>query len=320
MKIVFFGTPEYVVPIVDKLHKTFRSKDGEGVVAVVTQAPKPAGRKKELKYSEVDHWTHRKDIPKFHSASDFLKKEIEVDVGVLAAYGEIIPKNVIEYFPKGILNVHPSDLPKYRGASPVQATILTESIAAISIIKMDQQLDHGPIVTKFNEDIKNDDTTGSLTERLFARSADVLCELMPAYISDKVTTTSQNHKKATLTKLIKKDYAFLDIKHLKHALDGKKSEGKIKIRFIKDSYLPATIYNLHNFIRAMQPWPVAWTYISAENRKNEKTKKRLKIISAHVDKLVPSAYCLVPDIVQLEGKNPVTWKQFKQAYPKFLSA
>ena len=117
MKIVFFGTPSYAVPILDALRKEFESAKVKSVVAVVTQAPKPTGRKQLLTYSPVDDYAYKRKIPIFHSSRELLQKGVEADLGVLAAYGEIIPSEVIKLFPKGILNIHPSLLPKFRGAS-----------------------------------------------------------------------------------------------------------------------------------------------------------------------------------------------------------
>ena len=187
MRVVFFGTPEYVLPVLNRVHKTFKSRGEKSpVVAVVTQKPKPSGRKKQLEYSAVDTWAHKKGIKRYFKASDLIEKCIEADLGILASYGEIIPKKVIKHFPYGILCIHPSLLPKYRGASPVQATILSgETETGVTIIKIDEKLDHGPIISQFKEEVLPDDTTESLRNRLFNKSAEVLSTLIPAYIQGK---------------------------------------------------------------------------------------------------------------------------------------
>jgi methionyl-tRNA formyltransferase len=285
MKIVFFGTPDYTLPILKSLHKNFK------IIGVVTQKPKAKGRKKKLSYSPVDKWAFKKKVPVFYDFSNLP----EADLGILAAYGKIIPKFVIFHFKFGILNIHPSLLPKYRGASPVQSAIIAgDKQTGVSIIKLDEEMDHGPIVSQFIEKIRPDDTTETLRKRLFLLSAQFLIDLLPAYLNNKIKLKNQNHKAATYTKLLTKKDGFIDPKDLKKALQGKKA-----------------VY-FERFIRAMQPWPIAWTQIKLK-MKNEKLKiKRLKILKAKLDS---NGRALIPEIVQLEGKNPVTWQQFTQGYP-----
>src|SRR5437879_3001617 len=110
-KIIFFGTPEYVIPVLESLHKHYK------IVGVVTQPPKLVGRKQIRTFSHVDNWAHKHKIPVITSLSEVLP---EAKLGVVASYGKIIPKSVIDHFGSGILNIHPSLLPKYRGASPIQ--------------------------------------------------------------------------------------------------------------------------------------------------------------------------------------------------------
>src|SRR3989344_3520100 len=176
MKIIFFGTPAYVITIVDTLHKTFKARAGESpITAVVTQNPKPVGRKQILEYSPVDTWAYKKGVPKFFNPRDILKNKINADMGVLASYGTIIPSEVINHFPYGIINIHFSLLPELRGAAPIPATlILGKKEAGVTIFKIDEILDHGPILSQFREEIHPEDTTGILMVRLFERSAEVL--------------------------------------------------------------------------------------------------------------------------------------------------
>lgn len=324
MKIVFFGTPEYALPIPNSIYKRFKNKSGKSpVIAVVTQKPSPEGRRQLLKYSEVDNWAHKRNIPVFHNPEDLVTKNIQADLGILAAYGEIISPNVINHFPHGILNVHPSLLPKWRGASPVQASIVSgEEQTGVTIIKIDEHLDHGPIISQFKEDVLLDDTTGSLRARLFERSVEVLTTLIPAYLDGKITPRAQEHSKATFTKLIRKAHALIPPEFINSALKGESLQGHWKIPFLMDSKnkifnIQPTTYNLHNFIRAMQPWPQAWTFIQLTDNSEFVTKKRLKILKAHLEQ-VNSHESLALDEVQLEGKNPVSWKQFKEAYPNFF--
>lgn len=307
MKIVFFGTPYYVIPILDVLHKTFRSKAvNSPIVAVVTQKPRPFGRKKALTYSPVDKWAHKNNVDIIYSQRDIPS----ADIGVLAAYGEILPKKILNNFPHGILNIHPSLLPKFRGASPVQATILTGEEAGATIIKIDEHMDHGPIVARFKDEVTQRDTTESLRNRLFEKSAEVLTTLIPAYLNGKIKLQEQDHKNATYTTLLKKDYGFIPTKYLQAVLEGKSHKVSWDISFIKNFTLQPTPGTLHRFVRAMQPWPQAWTKVRIKNN-----ELRLKILKVHLKPSIINHQQLIIDEVQLEGKNPVSWSQFKSAYP-----
>ena len=283
-KIIFFGTPDYVLPILDTLAKNHE------IVGVVTQPPKIVGRERLKQFSAVDTWAHKKRVPIYFEAAKIIEEKIDTDLGILAAYGEFIPKNVISYFKYGILNVHPSLLPKYRGASPVQAAIIAnEKVTGVSIIKLDEEMDHGPILSQFKEDVLATDTSGSLRERLFRRSAQFLADLIPSYLNRKIKPKEQDHDNATFTKILKKEDGFIDLN---------KTEAAFAERFI----------------RSRHPWPVAWTLLRLDS--SGQAQKRLKILKAHVEEEK-----LILDEVQLEGKKPVSWQQFKEGYPevKFLS-
>jgi methionyl-tRNA formyltransferase len=289
MKIVFFGTPDYVMPILTLLHKKFVTGPGKSpIVAVVTQSPKPVGRKEIVTFSPVDHWAHEHKIPIHYSAQELAMDKVEADIGVLASYGEIIKPEVIKLFPHGILVIHPSLLPKYRGASPIPAAIAAgDDLTGVTIFKMDEKVDHGPIVSQFKEEILPTDDGETLRARLFARSAEVLVELIEPYLQNKITPKKQDESEATHTKLITRENGFINLTRT----------------------VPV---NAERFIRAMRPWPGAWTHVNLQISKSTNDKsdiKRLKIHTAHVEDEK-----LVLDEVQLEGKEPVSWKQFEVGY------
>lgn len=310
MKIIFFGTPEYVLPILNSLYKSLKGKSGESpIVAVVTQKPRPKGRQQKLFYTPVDNWAHLKNIPKYYTSRELLKDNISADVGVLASFGEIISKEVLGIFPHGILNIHPSLLPKFRGAAPVQATIATgEKQSGATIIKLDEKLDHGPIISQFKEKVRDNDTTESLRNRLFEKSAEVITTLLPAYIKGKINPREQAQKEAIFTTLLKKAHGFIPSKYLQAAFEGRTLQDEWKIPFVKDFTTHPSPSTLHQFIRAMQPWPQAWTDVKVTSNKKQVTK-RIKILKAHLEDNK-----LKLDEVQLEGKNRVSWKQFRQGY------
>jgi len=282
MKIIFFGTPEFVLPILETLFAKYNRTVDKGLIGVVTQPPKPAGRGQRMSYSPVDEWAYKHKLSIYTN----LDEVPEADLGVVAAYGKIIPQQIIEKFKYGILNIHPSLLPKYRGASPIQAAILAgDEMTGVTIIKMDKEMDHGPILSSFKERVNKNDTTETLRTRLFNRSAQFLLDLIPNYVDRKIMPKPQNHDEATFTKTIIKKDGYV-------SLSGDAAETERKIR-------------------AMYPWPGAWTEIYLS--KDDKLPKQLKILEAHVEDNK-----LVLDKVQLEGKNPVTWKQFTEGYPDFV--
>lgn len=301
MKLIFFGTPDYVVPVLEKLHKYHE------IVAVVTQSPKLVGRDKKLTYSAVDTWAFKKHIPRNF---DYVNLP-DADMGVCASFGMIIPDVVLKMFPHGILNIHPSLLPEFRGSSPIQATLISGiSETGVSVIKMNEKLDAGPILTQFKEDVLESDTNETLRSRLFEKSADVLVEMIPAYIGGKIKLKKQDETKASYTTMIKKENAFIPPTYLKNAMEINNTDEVWNVSFLKNFPLKPDANTIHRFIKAMSFWPVAWTSVEITNNKQQITK-RLKLIRSHIN---PESGYLELDEVQLEGKNPTLWKQFEKTY------
>jgi len=313
-RIVFFGTPDYVVPVVDGLLKHFRTNANQHPIeAVITQPAKPSGREQKMSYSAVDEWAYNKKIAKFFDPNDVVKENIEADLGVLASYGEIIPESVIKHFRYGILNIHPSLLPSWRGASPIQASIISGNpITGVSIIKLDEKLDHGAIVSQFKDEITPFDTSESLRRRLFERAAEVMPTLIEAYLAGKIAVKNQNEKIASFTRQIKKDDGFIPGQIIASLIQGKTpKDNEMDISWMKtnnEAYvLNTTAEGVNNFVRAMYSWPIAWTNIKIKNQ-----LLRIKILKTHV-----SENKLFIDEVQLEGKSIVSWKQFCEGYPQY---
>ena len=203
------------------------------------------------------------------------------DIGIVASFGALIPSDIINWPKKGLLNLHPSLLPKYRGPTPVPSALLNgEKETGLTIIKVDEEIDHGPIVAQFKEAIKPGETSESLLNRLFTLGGQVLTTILPSYLEGKIELREQDHSQATFTQKLTRE-------------SGKMDWSK-----------PADYQE--RFIRAMFPWPGAWTKVKINNQ-----AKRLKILKAHLQKKK-----LVLDVVQLEGKKPVTWKQFLEGYPQ----
>ena len=267
-KVIFFGTPDYVLPILEALNKNFK------IVAVVTQPPKLVGRRQTKMFSPVDNWAHKRKLKIITDLSEALPA---ADLGIVAAYGKIIPESIINHFPKGILNIHPSLLPKYRGASPIQSQIMDSADeTGVSIIKMDEKVDHGPIVSRFKDKITKEDTNETLRKRLFERSANFLIELIPNYLANKINLKPQNESEATYTKILRRE------------------DGLVNLR--------DNPFEIERKFRALTPWPGIYTI--ADN-------KRIKILKLHLEDGK-----LILDKVQLEGKKPVSFEEFKRGYPQ----
>lgn len=289
-KVIFFGQDWRSALILKGLLKAQFE-----VMTVVTLPDKPGGRKKQILPNPVKTLAQKQQIPLLELAAAIRIKYKNPEAGILASFGAIISLEILSLFPKGILVVHPSLLPKHRGPKPVVGTLLAgDKKTGVTIFKMDEKIDHGPIISQCKEEIRSDDTTASLEKRLFQTAAEVLPNILSAYLENRIETRTQNEKQATYTKKLTR------------------AEGQINWAG-EDS-------EIERFIRAMTPWPGAWTKISLtstipdrkpESIQDRKKLKRLKILKAHLENKR-----LALDQVQLEGKNPVSWKQFQEGYPQ----
>ncbi len=198
-RIVFMGTPDFAVPSLQRLHEK-ASESAWEVVGVATQPDRPGGRGRRMIASPVKQYAIEHNIPVIHPVS-FRKDATAVDslrafapdAIVVAAYGLILPKIVLELPTFGCINVHASLLPSYRGASPIAAAILdgcTET--GVSIMLMDEGMDTGPVLRQAQEPIRADDTTVTLTARLADIGAELLVETLPAWFRGDVAPITQN--------------------------------------------------------------------------------------------------------------------------------
>jgi methionyl-tRNA formyltransferase len=282
VKVIFFGSDKYSLVALKSLSLT---DDFKPVVVITTPQAFLVNQFCQEKNLPIIEWSPTSIIRIIEAI-----KKLSPQVGILASFGKIIPPPILELFPKGILNIHPSLLPKYRGPSPVQAAILNgDKQTGVTIIKMDNEVDHGPIVAQFTEEIKPTDTAEELYSRLFSAGTEVLKTILPTYLEGRVDFREQDHSQASWTKKLTRD------------------NGKINWKQ-PDEYL-------ERFLRAMHPWPGAWTQVQlaipiSGDRRKSVCLKRLKILKAHLENGK-----LVLDQVQLEGKKPVSWKQFKEGYP-----
>lgn len=246
IRIVYWGTPYFSVPSLEALHKNPRIE----IVAIVTQPDKPAHRSNKPIPPPVKEYGIKHNIPIFQppdlKSKDFLTDINEYDYNVVVAYGNLIPKRLIELPLLGSINLHPSALPKYRGPAPIHYALLHgDKRTAIAIIIIDEEMDHGPIISQEIIDIDTTDNYESLLYRLANSGAKILLAALLDFYDKKITPIEQIHTKATYTKLLTK-------------IDGE-----------LDWDSPQKV--IYNKIRALNPWPGTYTFWKG---------KRLKILKA----------------------------------------
>lgn len=277
MKIVYAGSPQFGAIILEELVKS-----GFKIPLVLTKLTKPAGRGKQPQPTPVKTLAKKYKIPTLSpsklDAREFLSqlKLEKPDLIIVAAYGKIFPKVVLNLPKYGVLNVHPSLLPKFRGPSPIQFAILErETKTGITIIKMNENLDEGDIIAQREIVIEKSDTNQSLSEKLAKQGAKLLVETIPKWIGGKIEPKPQNHLQATYTSQLTK------------------ASGKI------DLGNPPSPEKFDRMVKAFYPWPGVWTKLRIKNR-----ELRIKFLPNN------------PFLVQVEGKKPVTVAEFCNGYPE----
>lgn len=212
IKIAFFGNSDFSLEVLEQLKK-------EGVTPdlIVTTPDKPQGRKMILTPTQTKVWAENNSIeyiePESLKDENFIKKISEYNLFIVASYGKIIPKNIIDLPEYKVLNIHPSLLPKYRGSSPLQEQILNdEKNIGVSIMLIDEQVDHGNIVIQKKVDIKDWPINFTqLQAKLAKEGSKLLAEIIPDWVKDKIETKEQNHNEVTFTKKVKKTDGLLDL-------------------------------------------------------------------------------------------------------------
>jgi len=283
IRIIFIGTPEFGAIILEEL-----VKNNYQPFLVITSPDKPVGRKQILTPPPVKLVAQKYKIP-IEQPERIKNYESEIrnlkpDLVICAAYGQIISEEILKIPRHGCLNVHPSLLPKYRGPSPIQTTILNgDEKTGVTIMLMDEEIDHGPILAKRELEITNPKskiTYRELHDKLAEIGAKLLIETIPDWISGKIKPKTQDEKKTTYTKIIKKE------------------DGKI------DWKKPAQ--EIERQIRAFNPWPGAFTFIQKKGK-----KIRIKICQAELSK---DNNKLIIKKLQPEGKKPMSFEEFKKGY------
>jgi len=278
MKYVFFGTSEFSVTILEILYQNNFIPD-----LIITTPDRPKGRGLKLKPNPVKIWAQKNNI-KFIEPEKLTRYVLPVthyDLFIIAAYGKIIPKEILEIPEGGTLNVHPSLLPKFRGPSPIQSFILSgEKETGVTIILADEKVDHGPIIAKSEIFNAESETYKELEEKLARLGGNLLVEVLPKFLNGEIKPQEQNHSEATFTKKITKEDGLIDLEKDPPELIERK-------------------------IRALNPWPGVYTFING---------KRLIITKA---KLTDSGLKIL--YIKPEGKKEINLKDYLRGNPnRFL--
>ena len=305
-RIVFMGTPEFAVPILQALLET------QQVVGVVTQPDRPAGRGRRLRPSPVKETAGAAGIPLYQPRS--LKKPEsgapvrawEPEAIVVAAYGQILRPHLLDLPPLGCINVHASLLPRWRGASPIQHAILAgDEESGISLMQMDVGLDTGPVYLRQPLALRPDETAATLHDRLAELGRQMIRNHLPAILSGALTAVPQNDEQATYAPMISKEDGRLDW-----------SDGAAQ---------------LDRQIRAMTPWPSAFTTWEGQRLKIWEARPRPDRqlppgrpghVSGGADVVLVRAGEGALELLQLQpaGKQAMTAADFVRGRPEFIGS
>ncbi len=277
------GTPDFGALILERL-----IEGGYKPILIITVPDKPSGRKQQLTPPAVKTTALRHGIgviqpEKLKEVKEKIE-EIRPDLIVTASYSKIVPDEIINIPEKGCINVHPSLLPKHRGPSPLQQTILEgDEKTGVTIMLMDSQIDHGPILAQTEIETKPRETASELHNRLAEIGGELLLKTIPQWMAGEIKAVPQNDKAATYTKIIKREDGEIDWQNTPEEIERK--------------------------IRAFSPWPGAYTFWN----KNGKVS-RLKILKARLKEGK-----LELEEVQPEGKKPMGFAEFLRGNPKFAT-
>ena len=266
MKIVFMGTPEFSVPVLEKLIKEYE------VILVVTQEDKKIGRHQEVKYSPIKEVALKNNIPVFQPAkirTDYTKIiELNPDIIITCAYGQIIPKEILDCPKYGCINVHASLLPHLRGGAPIHRAIINgDETTGITIMYMAEGMDTGDIIMSKEIPILENDNVGTLHDKLALLGADLLIKTLPKIIDGTAFSLKQDEELATYGYNIKREDELLDFND--------------------------TNKNIFNKVRGLNPWPLAYIIlndsetkvIECEKSTDESSKKPGEITRILKDKI-----------------------------------
>ena len=297
MRVVYMGTPDFAVSCLDGIVKA-----GHDVCAVFTQPDKPRGRKMIMTPPDVKVYAleHGLDVYQPNTLRDGkafeIIRELDPDVIVVAAYGKILPKEIIDYPKFGCINVHGSILPKYRGAAPIQWSVINgDSETGITTMQMNEGLDTGDILLVEKTPISIEDTAASVFDRLADIGSKLIVKTLDYAQNGRLTPVKQDDSKATYAAMLDKNISEIDF-----------SKPAIEV---------------HNLVRGLYDWPIAHTYLNGKKLKIFKTS--VSELSGKPGEVVSTSpltvACANGSIeileLQLEGKKRMDYKSFLLGHP-----
>ncbi|MCX6013795.1 MAG: methionyl-tRNA formyltransferase [Chloroflexi bacterium] len=309
MRLVYMGTPDFAVPALQRL-----IDDSHDIVAVYTQPDKPGGRGRKsitsaVKKVALKHGLNIQQPLKLRDPSiEKYLLDLNPDIIIVASYGQILPKNILNLPKYGSMVLHPSLLPKYRGPSPISSAILAgDEYTGCSIILMEATVDTGPVLAESKILIGSDDNTTTLSNKLANLGADMLVELIPHWTKGEIIPRIQNHNEATMTRMFLKE------------------DGKI------DWNLSAV--EIWRRVRAFNPWPGTFTIWQGKTIKviesitvlspdeNLEHGTVIKLGNSKAEAGVITGNGILGLItVQLEGKKPLSTAEFLRGYKNFIGS
>jgi methionyl-tRNA formyltransferase len=301
LRVVFFGTPSFAVPTLDALRSSRHS-----VIAVVTQPDRPRGRGQRMTASAVKETAVDAGVPVLQPAAvktrEFAAElgGLGADIAVVAAYGQILTEQLLAIPRHGMINVHASLLPRYRGAAPIHRAIIAgEASTGVTIMRMVRALDAGPMIAAERVDIGDDDTSVTVEDRLAHLGAGLLVRVLDDIAAGRAHETPQDDSTATYAPRLSKD-------------DGRVDWGR-----------PAR--DLHNLIRGLHPWPHAVTFAEGARiilhrshpTDRASTETPGTILEASGDRLTIATGDGTLDLleIQAEGKRPMRTREFLAGHP-----
>jgi methionyl-tRNA formyltransferase len=346
---VFFGSTADSVIVLDKLYNHFFNSQqsqssqishlsssnspsafGFQLLTVVTQPPKPVGRSSKPQVTPVERWAKDHNIVvlsfptdpinswKYQNLNEVINsiKSLKPDLIISTSYGQKIPADVIKKTKYGGINVHPSLLPRFRGADPTPWVLMSgDPTTGATLITLADKFDQGLILAQEKIPVSDNDLTESLRHKTFLLGAELLVKTLPDFILGKIAGSPQNLEKSTTARRLTRQDGFIPWGLLNRVI----SDDNIDINQLSDliiikdlikqkSFDPTSnpVIFVERMIRALSPWPGVWTEVTVSSNKRQETGiKRLKILSAFLKDNM-----LLIDQVQLEGKNPVDYQQF----------
>lgn len=293
ISIAYFGSPDFASDFLEKLIIDKEINQQVEVRLVITQPDQKVGRKQILTPTPVKEIALKFKNLNIKNSLEISNLKLEItklDLALVYAYGDLIPKELLELPKYGFWNIHPSLLPKYRGPSPIATPLINgDKMTGVTIIKMDEEIDHGPIIAQESLTIKDNDKRPDLEKKLTNLGFEMFKKLIKNVIlGSKVTTVPQNHSQATYTNKLTKQDGFISFENFKMKIENS----------------PEILYNL---FRGLTPWPGIWTVLHQGSE--GQAQKRLKITDLEfIDGK------LIIKKVQLEGKKEVDFKTFNKVY------